>query len=59
MNQAQHHNFDARSDTNNMPVFFIQDAIKFPDFVHSVKPEPNNLIPQAASAHERSGISFR
>jgi catalase len=37
---------------NNMPVFFIQDAIKFPDFVHSVKPEPNNEMPQAASAHD-------
>jgi len=37
---------------NNMPVFFIQDAIKFPDFVHSVKPEPHNEIPQAASAHD-------
>jgi catalase len=36
---------------NNMPVFFIQDAIKFPDFVHAVKPEPHNEIPQAASAH--------
>jgi catalase len=35
-----------------MPVFFIQDAIKFPDFVHAVKPEPNNEIPQAASAHD-------
>ena len=37
---------------NNMPVFFIQDAIKFPDFIHAVKPEPNNEIPQAASAHD-------
>ncbi|OQV22175.1 Catalase HPII [Hypsibius exemplaris] len=37
---------------NNMPVFFIQDAIKFPDFVHSVKPEPHNEIPQASSAHD-------
>jgi len=37
---------------NNMPVFFIQDAIKFPDLVHAVKPEPNNEIPQAASAHD-------
>ncbi|MGI4874399.1 MAG: catalase [Janthinobacterium lividum] len=37
---------------NNMPVFFIQDAIKFPDFVHAVKPEPHNEIPQAASAHD-------
>lgn len=37
---------------NNMPVFFIQDAIKFPDLVHAVKPEPDNEIPQAASAHD-------
>ena len=37
---------------NNIPVFFIQDAIKFPDLIHSVKPEPNNEIPQAASAHD-------
>ncbi|RNL78111.1 catalase [Halostreptopolyspora alba] len=37
---------------NNIPVFFIQDGIKFPDFVHSVKPEPHNEIPQAQSAHD-------
>ncbi|WP_017586823.1 catalase [Nocardiopsis ganjiahuensis] len=37
---------------NNMPVFFIQDGIKFPDFVHAVKPEPHNEIPQAQSAHD-------
>ncbi|WP_343743779.1 catalase HPII [Chitinophaga sp.] len=37
---------------NNMPVFFIQDAVKFPDFVHAVKPEPHNEMPQAASAHD-------
>lgn len=37
---------------NNTPVFFIQDAMSFPDLVHSVKPEPNNEIPQAASAHD-------
>jgi catalase len=37
---------------NNMPVFFIQDAMKFPDLIHSVKPEPNKEIPQAASAHD-------
>ena len=37
---------------NNMPVFFIQDAMKFPDLVHAVKPEPNNAMPQAASAHD-------
>lgn len=37
---------------NNMPVFFIQDAIKFPDFVHAVKPEPHNEMPQGGSAHD-------
>lgn len=37
---------------NNMPVFFIQDAIKFPDFVHALKPEPHTEIPQGASAHD-------
>lgn len=37
---------------NNMPVFFIQDAIKFPDFIHAVKPEPDTGYPQAASAHD-------
>lgn len=37
---------------NNTPVFFIQDAIKFPDFVHAVKPEPNNEMPQGQSAHD-------
>ena len=37
---------------NNMPIFFIQDAMKFPDLVHAVKPEPNNAMPQAASAHD-------
>ena len=37
---------------NNMPVFFIQDAIKFPDLVHAVKPEPDSEMPQAASAHD-------
>jgi catalase len=37
---------------NNMPVFFIQDSIKFPDLIHAVKPEPDNEIPQAASAHD-------
>ena len=37
---------------NNMPVFFIQDANKFPDLIHAVKPEPNNEIPQAQSAHD-------
>lgn len=37
---------------NNMPVFFIQDAIKFPDLIHAVKPEPHREIPQASSAHD-------
>jgi catalase len=37
---------------NNMPVFFIQDGIKFPDLVHAVKPEPHHEMPQAASAHD-------
>lgn len=37
---------------NNVPVFFVQDAMKFPDLVHAVKPEPHNGMPQAASAHD-------
>ncbi|MCM3742127.1 catalase [Oceanobacillus luteolus] len=37
---------------NNIPVFFIQDAIKFPDVVHAFKPEPDNDIPQASTAHD-------
>ncbi|MFJ9419414.1 catalase [Streptomyces sp. NPDC101227] len=37
---------------NNFPVFFIQDGIKFPDFVHAVKMEPHNEIPTGASAHD-------
>jgi catalase len=37
---------------NNIPVFFIQDAMKFPDLVHAIKPEPDNEIPQASSAHD-------
>ena len=37
---------------NNIPVFFIQDAIKFPDIIHSVKPEPDKEFPQAQSAHD-------
>ncbi len=37
---------------NNIPVFFIQDAIKFPDIVHAIKPEPHNEIPQASAAHD-------
>jgi catalase len=47
---TQQGNFDLVG--NNMPVFFIQDGIKFPDFVHAVKPEPPNEIPQASSAHD-------
>lgn len=37
---------------NNIPVFFIQDAMKFPDLVHAVKPEPHHGMPQAGSAHD-------
>jgi catalase len=37
---------------NNMPVFFIQDGIKFPDLIHAAKPEPHREIPQAATAHD-------
>ncbi|QNP74404.1 catalase [Streptomyces roseirectus] len=37
---------------NNFPVFFIQDGIKFPDFVHALKPEPDTDIPTGASAHD-------
>ena len=37
---------------NNIPVFFIQDAMKFPDLVHSVKPEPDRGFPQATAAHD-------
>jgi len=47
---TQEGNFDLVG--NNMPVFFIQDAIKFPDFVHAVKPEPHNEIPTGGSAHD-------
>ena len=47
---TQEGNFDLVG--NNMPVFFIQDSIKFPDLIHAVKPEPHNEIPQAASAHD-------
>ncbi|MXV50707.1 catalase [Pedobacter sp. HMF7647] len=47
---TQEGNFDLVG--NNMPVFFIQDAIKFPDLIHAVKPEPDNEMPQAASAHD-------
>ena len=37
---------------NNIPVFFIQDAIKFPDLIHAAKPEPHHQMPQAATAHD-------
>jgi catalase len=37
---------------NNMPIFFIQDAIKFPDLVHSIKPEQHHQMPQASAAHD-------
>jgi catalase len=37
---------------NNIPVFFIQDALKFPDLVHSAKPEPDRNFPQAQTAHD-------
>ncbi|ABD89160.1 catalase [Rhodopseudomonas palustris] len=37
---------------NNIPVFFIQDAIKFPDVIHAVKEDPDSAIPQAQSAHD-------
>ncbi len=37
---------------NNMPVFFIQDAIKFPDLIHAAKPEPDRGFPQAQTAHD-------
>ncbi len=47
---TQEGNFDIVG--NNIPVFFIQDAMKFPDLVHAVKPEPHNEIPQAGSAHD-------
>lgn len=47
---TQEGNFDLVG--NNMPVFFIQDAMKFPDLIHAAKPEPDNEIPQAATAHD-------
>jgi catalase len=47
---TQEGNFDLVG--NNIPVFFIQDAMKFPDLIHAVKPEPHNEMPQAASAHD-------
>jgi catalase len=47
---TQEGNFDLVG--NNIPVFFIQDAMKFPDLVHAVKPEPHHEMPQAAAAHD-------
>jgi len=47
---TQEGNFDLVG--NNMPIFFIQDGMKFPDLVHAVKPEPRDEIPQASSAHD-------
>jgi catalase len=47
---TQEGNFDLVG--NNIPVFFIQDAVKFPDLVHAVKPEPHHEMPQAAAAHD-------
>ncbi|KAL7271725.1 hypothetical protein RUND412_005493 [Rhizina undulata] len=43
---------------NNIPVFFIQDAIQFPDLIHAVKPRPDNEIPQAATAHDSAWDFF-
>ena len=37
---------------NNMPVFYVQDAMKFPDLIHAIKPEPHHGMPQASSAHD-------
>lgn len=47
-----------KSVGNNIPVFFIQDAIKFPDLIHSVKPQPDKEIPQAATAHDTAWDFF-
>ncbi|KAJ3528619.1 hypothetical protein NMY22_g9334 [Coprinellus aureogranulatus] len=43
---------------NNIPVFFIQDAMQFPDLIHSVKPQPDREIPQAATAHDTAWDFF-
>ncbi|KAL2271584.1 hypothetical protein VTJ83DRAFT_955 [Remersonia thermophila] len=43
---------------NNAPVFFIQDAIRFPDLIHAVKPRPDNEMPQAATAHDSAWDFF-
>jgi len=42
---------------NNIPVFFIQDAIKFPDLIHAVKPKADREIPQAATGHDSGTLS--
>lgn len=47
---TQEGNFDLVG--NNIPVFFIQDAIKFPDIIHAGKPEPDSEMPQASTAHD-------
>jgi catalase len=47
---TQEGNFDLVG--NNMPVFFIQDAMKFPDLIHAAKPEPDREFPQAQTAHD-------
>jgi catalase len=47
---TQEGNFDLVG--NNAPVFFVQDGIKFPDFVHAVKPEPDTEMPTGGSAHD-------
>lgn len=54
------HNTDKLPDIvgNNIPVFFIQDAILFPDLIHAAKPQPNNEIPQAATAHDTAWDFF-
>ena len=54
---TQEGNFDLVG--NNLPVFAIQDAMKFPDFIHAVKMEPDRGFPQAAVRTTRSGISSR
>ena len=43
---------------NNIPIFFIQDAIQFPDLIHAVKPRPDNEIPQAGTAHDSAWDFF-
>ena len=53
---TQEGNFDLVG--NNIPVFFIQDAVKFPDLVHALKPEPPDEMPQAATAHDTAWDFF-